>query len=122
MFAITYKKIFLIIAGFVMTTSVLLIAVLGLNLGIDFTGGSLTEVAYNNAPAKEEVEAKISEQDLGGFSVRESEDDAGRPAYLIRTIDLTDSERDTLAKNITELGEGEKLPFHIYRSGYRSRA
>ncbi|MCB9818088.1 protein translocase subunit SecF [Candidatus Nomurabacteria bacterium] len=109
MFAITYKKIFLIIAGFVMTTSVLLIAVLGLNLGIDFTGGSLTEVAYNNAPAKEEVEAKISEQDLGGFSVRESEDDAGRPAYLIRTIDLTDSERDTLAKNITELGEGGEV-------------
>lgn len=109
MFAITYRKIFLLIAGFVMATSILLVAVLGLNLGIDFTGGSLTEVAYNDAPTKEAVETKITEQDLGGFSVRESEDDAGRDAYLIRTRDLSDSERDILVKNITGLGEGGEV-------------
>lgn len=109
MFAITYKKIFLIIAGIVMTTSVLLIGVLGLNVGIDFTGGALTEVSYTTAPEKEEVEAVLSKQDLGGVSVRGSVDETGRDAYLIRTRDLTDNERSLLTENTTNLGEGGEV-------------
>lgn len=109
MFTITYKKIFLIIAAVVMTTSVLLIATLGLKTGIDFTGGSLTEVAYQVAPDKEAIEASVAEMNLGGVSVRESVDESGRSAFIIRTRDLSEPERVQLSEVATGLGEAGEV-------------
>jgi len=108
MFFIVYKKVFLVIAALVMVGSASIIGVFGLNLGIDFTGGSLTEVSYQMAPDKTELENLINTQDLGGISVRESVDEAGRDAFLIRTRDLSESERVELESAVTSLGnEGE---------------
>ncbi|MCD5381534.1 MAG: protein translocase subunit SecF [Candidatus Pacebacteria bacterium] len=109
MFAINNKKIFLIIAAVIMTSSVVIIGALGLNLGIDFTGGSLTEVAYQTAPAKDKVESAVSQHDLGGVSVRESLDESGDAAYIIRTRDLSESERIELSESVTALGEGGEI-------------
>jgi preprotein translocase subunit SecF len=108
MFFIAYRKIFLAIAALVMVGSAVIIGSLGLNLGIDFTGGSLTEVSYQTAPEKEELESLINTQDLGGISVRESVDEAGQDAYLIRTRDLSELERIELESAVVSLGnEGE---------------
>lgn len=112
MFIIQNKKILLTIAAVIMTGSVAIIGALGLNLGIDFTGGSLTEVSYAEAPAKEEVESVVSGFDLGGYSVRASLDEAGRDAYLIRTRDLSETERVELQTAVTAIGsEGEVSRF-----------
>ncbi|MCA9356768.1 protein translocase subunit SecF [Candidatus Nomurabacteria bacterium] len=110
MFAITYRKIFLLIAAFIMVGSVVIVGVLGLKLGIDFTGGSLTEVSYQVAPEKDQVESAVAEQNFdGSSSVRASEDEAGRSAYLIRTQDLTEEQHDALTKSLTSLGEGGEI-------------
>ncbi len=109
MFAITHRKILLIIAAVVMTTSILLIAILGLKQGIDFTGGSLTEVAYETAPTKEQVEEAVAVMELGGSSVRESIEDSGRSALLIRTKDLNEEQRVQLSSLVTSLGEGGEV-------------
>lgn len=109
MYLITNKKIFLTIAAVVMSTSIAIIAALGLNLGIDFTGGSLTEVSYQTAPDQAELEALINAQELGGISVRESIDEAGRDAYLIRTRDLSEPERLELESVVTFVGEGGEV-------------
>jgi preprotein translocase subunit SecF len=105
MFAITYRKIFLTIAAVVMLSSIAIVSILGLKPGIDFTGGSLTEVAYSTEPAKEAVEEKLASSGFEGFSVRESVDDSGRSAYIIRTKDLTDQERAGLTEVVLSLGE-----------------
>ena len=107
MFIITHKKIFLGIASLIVATSVALIATLGLRLGIDFTGGSLTEVSYEVAPDKTELESTIDSAvaDLGDFSVRASENENGESAFLIRTRDLSESERIALTDSIRTLGE-----------------
>ena len=109
MFLITNKKIFLAIAAVIMLGSVAIVSTLGLNLGIDFTGGSLTEVSYQTAPNKTELENSVNQQDLGGISVRESVDEAGLNAYLIRTRDLSEPERLELASTVTALGEGGQI-------------
>ena len=106
---ITHKKIFLGIAAVVMLVSAALVGVLGLKLGIDFTGGSLTEVAYDEAPSQVEVEEVLGEFDLGGFSVRGSDDEAGRDAYLIRTRDLSEAERESVATAVTSIGSGGEV-------------
>ena len=110
MFAITYRKLFLRIAATVVAISILLIGGLGLNLGIDFTGGSLTEVAYETAPEKSELETLVANKNWeGGYSVRESIDDAGRSAFFIRTKDLTETEREALSAEVTNIGEGGEI-------------
>lgn len=109
MFLITNKKIFLAIALFVMVASTTIIATLGLNLGIDFTGGSLTEVSYQVAPAKTEVENAVNRQDLGGISVRKSADETGRDAFLVQTRDLSEAERVELEGAVTSVGEGGEV-------------
>lgn len=88
---------------------ILIIATLGLKQGIDFAGGSLTEVAYDAAPEKTTVEAAVVELNLGGVSVRESVDESGRESFLVRTRDLTEAERDTLSDKVTTLGEGGEI-------------
>ncbi|MEZ4195057.1 MAG: protein translocase subunit SecF [Candidatus Paceibacterota bacterium] len=110
MFVILYRKVFLYITAFIVVGGLLALFGYGLKPSIDFTGGSLTEVSYNTTlPEKSLVEEKISELDLGGFSVRESQDDGGRDGYLIRTRDLTDEEREVLSALVTEIGEGGEV-------------
>ncbi len=104
MFAIIQRTVFLYIALGLVLGSILTIAMLGLRLGIDFTGGSLTEVSFAERPTQDVVESTLTELDLGGFSVRASQDEAGRDAFLIRTRDLTDSERAAVTERVTALG------------------
>lgn len=109
MFVITYRKMLLTIAAVVMSASVLLVIIFGLNLGIDFTGGSLTEVTYEVAPDKTSVEEAVSFLELGGVSIRESIDDSGKDSYLIQTRDLNEEEREVLQESVLELGEGSSI-------------
>lgn len=109
MFAIKYRKLFLGIAAAIMLVSVGIVGTLGLNLGIDFTGGSLTEVSYETAPDKAEVDALVASFELGDASVRGSVDEAGRDAFLIRTRDLSEDERVTLEAALVSVGEAGEV-------------
>lgn len=110
MFAIQYKKIFLTVAAVLVLVSLALVTFLGLRIGIDFTGGSLTEVAYmENTPEKSQLENELSKLELGGFSVRESVDESGNDAYLVRTRDLSEEERVAVSGVVTALGEGGEI-------------
>lgn len=93
MFIVKYRKIFFVF-------SIILIALAGygasrygFNFGIDFRGGTITEVRYDALrPDKALVESNIGALDLGGFSVRPSENDG----YMIRTRELSSEERGRL--------------------------
>jgi preprotein translocase subunit SecF len=105
------KKLFLIIAAIIVLSGVAIVAIFGLKPGIDFTGGSLTEVRYSTVPEKAEVEAAMAELDLGNTSVRHSESEAGS-GYLVTTRDLAEEERVALETKLTSLGgEGELVRF-----------
>jgi len=109
MFITQYKKQLVIIAALIMIVSVAIIANLKLQIGIDFTGGSLTEVSYELAPDKTQVETNIVMMDLGGVSVRESVDESGRDAFLVRTRDLNEAERVQLEETLVTIGTGGEI-------------
>ena len=109
MFAIYYRKVFLIIAAFLAIASVLIVATIGLKPGIDFTGGSLTEVVYSKLPDKEVVQSAIEPLNLGEFSLQEAVDETGRNGYLVRTRDLNEAERISLSDVVSKLGEGGEI-------------
>ena len=109
---IKHKHIFLGIGGAIMLGAIALLSVFGLRMGIDFTGGSLTEVMYESAPTQEAVESAANELGFGGLSVQATSDGGDRSGYMIRTRDLTDAERQTLTETVVALGtEGDVVRF-----------
>ncbi len=102
---IRYRHLFATIGAAIMLVAVGLLAFVGLRLGIDFTGGALTEVVYEVAPEQSVVEAEIATLDWGGVSVRETQGSEDRSGFMIRTRDLTDAERQALTDVVLALGE-----------------
>jgi len=102
MFVIAHRKIFFIISGVVITLSLLATFVFGLNFGIDFTGGAITEVSYpDGRPSKTSVEKRLEELSIGGFSLRPTGDNG----FILRTRDLEEVERQKVAEALSLGGE-----------------
>lgn len=109
MFFVTHRKMFLSIAVAVVVGSLGIILTLGLPLGIDFTGGALTEVAYDTVPEKAQLETALNEKGLGGYSLRETIDESGRDGYILRTRDLLEEERVAISAFLVQAGEGGEI-------------
>lgn len=106
MFVARYTKQFIIAAAVLFTGAAGTVGVLGLPLGIDFTGGALTEVSYTQQPQQEVVEAALLPLSLGGFSLRQTVTDAGREGFILRTRDLSEEERQLVNRAVSGVGEG----------------
>ena len=105
---IRYKNYFLIAASIIVFSAIAIVFTLGLKPGIDFTGGSLTEVRYSVLPDKSEVESAVLALEFGGTSIRQSESEVGE-GYLVSTKALSEAERVTLDETLTALGEGGEI-------------
>lgn len=93
MFIIKYKKIFVLISIVLVTLSIGAIAYFGLNLGIDFKGGSLTEVEYTSVrPEQSLVEESIKTLDIGQALIQP----VGDTGYSIKTRDISDAEHQSI--------------------------
>ncbi len=90
MFVIKYRKIFYIISGILVGLSILSLIFWGLNFGIDFTGGSLLEVSYQNGlPQMSDLQSNLDKLQLGQYSIRP----VGDTGYILRTKTLTEENR-----------------------------
>ncbi len=108
MYIIRHRKLFLIIGALIVGGALATVALFGLKPGIDFTGGSLMEVRYGTQPEKSQVEEAVTALNLGNFSVRHSESEAGS-GYLVTTKDLTEAERASLEGALTSIGSESEL-------------
>lgn len=86
---VQHRKIFFALSAILIGLSLTGFFAFGFNLGIDFKGGTLTEIRFENGkPDKNILEEKISALNLGGFSLRPS----GETNYVIRTKELSPEE------------------------------
>ncbi len=92
---------------FLVVGSLLAILIFGLKLSIDFKGGSITEVSYQDGrPTKDVLQnavTAISEERFKDASVRET----GTLGYIVRTQSLSNTERDSLIKTLQTV-DGKK--------------
>ena len=95
MFVIKNRKIFVGISGALILLSILAMSVLGLNIGIDFKGGALTEVAYTEArPDQDILNGDLDSLGFGSMLLQPT----GDLGYIVKSRDLTDEEhRELLA-------------------------
>lgn len=102
MFIIKYKKIFISISIALVALAILAVSVFGLNIGIDFKGGTLAEVVYTGVrPSQDIVDANLKTMDIGSILLQP----VGETGYIIKSRSLNDTEHALLLQNLS--GDGE---------------
>lgn len=102
MWIIRHKKIFLAISAFLVVASIVIVSIKGLDLSIEFTGGTVTEVSYTERPNIETVKDA-----LAGFDFNAQVQNLGEKNVIIRSRELSDADRGVL---LAALVIGEQDP------------
>jgi preprotein translocase subunit SecF len=105
MFIIKNRKIFYIFSAVLLVLSIISLSVWGLELGIDFKGGSVIEIRYVDArPEASVIEKNISDLaksiDLGAYVLQS----AGETDYSIKTRLVSDAERQQIENAFSNNG------------------
>jgi len=90
------RKIASVFSIALVVVSIALLAVRGLNLGMDFTGGTSVELEYQEAPALDEVRDTLTTAGYTNFVVQNFGSDT---TVLVR---MRESGNDELAREVTE--------------------
>ena len=100
------SKIWFTLSGILVIASVAALLVYGLNLGIDFTGGSLLDVRFYEAVQTNDVEVSVSE--LGHTVLVQATDENG---FLIRMETIDQEQHDAVLEALASVGSFEELRF-----------
>jgi len=102
MLVVKYRHLFFILSTVIVVLSVGVVLVFGLNFGIDFTGGALTEVSYpDGRPDKAVVEEQLRSLSIGEFSLRGT----GENGFILRSKDLTEEARQAVMEALSLQGD-----------------
>jgi len=102
MFIIKYKKIFIGISILLVILSIVSLSVFGLNVGIDFKGGALTEVVYKDArPIQVDLSVSLEALNFGSVLLQPT----GDTGYIVKSRDLNETEHSLLLKTLSEDGK-----------------
>lgn len=102
MWVIKNRKIFLILSSLFVLGAIFLIFIDGLKFGIDFTGGSLTEINYiQERPEVSEIRSQIEPLAFGEFVVQPTEE----KGVFVKTRSLSEDERMGLINALSFDGE-----------------
>jgi preprotein translocase subunit SecF len=85
---IKLRKIWYTISILIIIPGIISLFSQGLNLGIDFTGGSLLDLKFSSPATTEQVRGVLNEFGLEGAPIQQSAEDS----FLIRTRELTEDE------------------------------
>ena len=97
MIVIKYRNVFFALTAALTVAALAMLFVFGLNIGTDFTGGSLVEVRYEGArPASEALFQALSDAGLESVTVRA----AGDSAHIVRAAPLSAKARNALPASV----------------------
>jgi len=96
---IKHRKIWYIISLLVILPGLVSLALQGLNLGIDFTGGNLVEIRAEQGTDIQDVRGVVEGL---GFGASRNVQKSGGSDYLIRTRELSEDESATMVSSLDE--------------------
>src|SRR3989338_5930673 len=113
---IGYRKLWFFISGTLIAISVAVVALWGLKLGIDFTGGSLVEIEFkDNRPVVKDVESAVPEQ-LGKANIAP----LGDRGMALRLRSLSEDEHQQLLASLKEKLGKDKDDDYLNESRFNS--
>lgn len=96
-----YRKIYFIFSGILILASVLALLIFGLKLGIDFTGGSILEIEYQEErPSNQQIREKLTSFDLGAFYIQPS----GEQGVILKMKEIDEEMHQQLLEKLQEDG------------------
>lgn len=100
---IIYYKLWLWVSIALTVVAIIALASFGLKPGIDFTGGTLTQVRFNtNVPSTSEVQSAVGEAGTGEAIIQS----AGEKSMIIRTEPLEKEQHDKIIETLrTKFGD-----------------
>lgn len=104
MFIIKNKKVFISISIALVILSIVAMVVFKINrrMGIDFTGGALTEVSYKDTiPTQADLNVEVEKLNFGTFLLQPT----GNTGYLLKTRDLSEAEHGQLLQALSQNGK-----------------
>lgn len=100
------RKIWYALSLIIIIPGIISLMFQGLNLGIDFAGGNIMQVKFQQEVSIEEIRAELSKENLGSSKIQLMDDGS----YQIKTPVLAQEEQDALMAKISgDLGELEIL-------------
>ena len=103
-----YKKVYFVFSGVLALASVLILFIFGLNPGIDFTGGSILEIEYQDErPTNQLIKEKLADLNLGEISVQSTD----QKGAILRIKEITEKEHQEIIKTLKENNGLEELRF-----------
>ena len=94
------SNIWLSISGGLVAVSIIFIAIWGLNLGIDFTGGALLEVEFKDTrPEVTAVQASLSDLELSSFRAQP----LGENGMVLRFQNISEEKHQEVLRRLEEL-------------------
>ena len=94
MIIVKHRKIFFAITAAITLVALASLALYGLRLGTDFTGGTLAQISYDGMrPDPQALTNTLDDAGFRGYSLRET----GTNGYTLRTQTLTDEQRGELS-------------------------
>jgi len=97
-----YKKFYFVLTGILILASLFVILKFGLNWGIDFTGGTILEVVYQDErPNNAKVRELLQGLDLGDFSIQPADE----KGLILRMKEVSEETHQEIMKKLSENGQ-----------------
>src|SRR4030042_4383598 len=98
---IKYRKAYYLFSGILILGSIIALALFGLKPGIDFTGGSILEIEFqNNRPPSQEVQEKLADLNLTVIP-----EPTGEKGLILRMKDIDEETHQEIVKRFGEVKE-----------------
>lgn len=100
-----HRKIWFLISLLVIIPGIICMCVRGFNFGIDFTGGTIMDLRFEQPVTLQEVRSSLARYDLDGSTIQFAGAEAGIDAsenVMIRTIDLEENQRKEVMASLTQ--------------------
>lgn len=102
---VSKRKIFFLISVILLAASTLSLSLWGLNLGIDFTGGSLVELDYlTERPSKEQIKEQLINLELGEVRVQPT----GEQGIILRLQEVDETTHQQILESLDQNKVEEK--------------
>ncbi|MBI5071452.1 protein translocase subunit SecF [Candidatus Falkowbacteria bacterium] len=95
---IGHRKLWLIIAGSLVVASIVAVSLWGLKFGIDFTGGSLLELSFENRPATSDLASDLANFGAENVSIQP----VGDQGMLLRFKSVDEAKHQEILKHLEE--------------------
>lgn len=95
---IKYYKFWLSVSAVLLVAGIISLTVFGLNFGIDFKGGTLTQVLFDNRPLASDLQSVLHNSGFGDAIVQPAADKSS----IIRTGPMEKERHDMLLKTLTD--------------------